>query len=189
MRWTRSLACAVSYWRLSLIFCVYSDIRSDFFIGLLMPRIIRLFTSWIYSFLLSTLLLILLDSFCSPSSFLVWLQKQSTVNRNILHNYVLGSLVVAIAANYGFSSAMNLLFYLFLCFLDFFFNGLDRKISCLYVSQVQRQALLSVHGLPEKADVALLKRKSIICVWNVWQPSSPQKVLICDSEVCLKNIV
>ncbi|NXC42687.1 WDR60 protein, partial [Penelope pileata] len=58
-----------------------------------------------------------------------------------------------------------------------------RKISCLYVSQVQRQALLSVHGLPEKADVALLNRKSIICVWNIWQPSSPQKVLICDSEV------
>lgn len=84
---------------------------------------------------------------------------------------------------------MNLLFYLFLCFLDIFFNGLDRKISCLYVSQVQRQALLSVHGLPEKADVALLKRKSIICVWNVWQPSSPQKVLICDSEVCLKHCV
>ncbi|XP_021243684.1 WD repeat-containing protein 60 isoform X2 [Numida meleagris] len=59
----------------------------------------------------------------------------------------------------------------------------DRKISCLYVSQVQRQAVLSVHGLPEKAGVALLNRKSIICVWNIWQPSSPQKVLICDSEV------
>ncbi|XP_015708542.1 WD repeat-containing protein 60 isoform X2 [Coturnix japonica] len=59
----------------------------------------------------------------------------------------------------------------------------DRKISCLYVSQVQRQALLSVHGLPDKAGVALLDRKSIICVWNIWQPSSPQKVLICDSEV------
>ncbi|KAM9287851.1 cytoplasmic dynein 2 intermediate chain 1 [Cariama cristata] len=59
----------------------------------------------------------------------------------------------------------------------------DRKISCLYVSQVQRQTLLSVHGLPEKADVGLLNRKSIICVWNIWQPSSPQKVLICDSEV------
>uniref|UniRef100_A0A8B9EKR6 WD repeat domain 60 n=1 Tax=Anser cygnoides TaxID=8845 RepID=A0A8B9EKR6_ANSCY len=59
----------------------------------------------------------------------------------------------------------------------------DRKISCLYVSNVQRQALLSVHGLPEKAGVALLERKSIICVWNVWQPSSPQKVLICDSEM------
>ncbi|XP_062423656.1 cytoplasmic dynein 2 intermediate chain 1 isoform X2 [Rhea pennata] len=59
----------------------------------------------------------------------------------------------------------------------------DRKISCLCVSQVQRQMLLSAHGLPEKAGVTLLNRKSIICVWNVWQPSSPQKVLICDSEV------
>ncbi|XP_014800355.1 PREDICTED: WD repeat-containing protein 60 [Calidris pugnax] len=58
-----------------------------------------------------------------------------------------------------------------------------RKISCLYVSQVQRQTLLSVHGLPEKAGDGLLNRKSIICVWNIWQPSSPQKVLICDSEV------
>ncbi|XP_037241788.1 cytoplasmic dynein 2 intermediate chain 1 isoform X1 [Falco rusticolus] len=59
----------------------------------------------------------------------------------------------------------------------------DRKISCLYVSQVQRQILLSAHGLPEKAGVGLLNRKSLICVWNIWQPSSPQKVLICDSEV------
>ncbi|KFQ21979.1 WD repeat-containing protein 60, partial [Merops nubicus] len=59
----------------------------------------------------------------------------------------------------------------------------DRKISCLCVPQVQRQTLLSVHGLPEKAGVDLLNRKSIICVWNIWQPSSPQKVLICDSEV------
>ncbi|XP_068002127.1 cytoplasmic dynein 2 intermediate chain 1 isoform X1 [Melanerpes formicivorus] len=58
-----------------------------------------------------------------------------------------------------------------------------RRISCLCGSQVQRQTLLSVHGLPEKAGVDLLNRKSIICVWNIWQPSSPQKVLICDSEV------
>ncbi|XP_072710794.1 cytoplasmic dynein 2 intermediate chain 1 isoform X2 [Ciconia boyciana] len=59
----------------------------------------------------------------------------------------------------------------------------DRKTSCLYVSQVQKQLLLSVHGLPEKAGGVLLNRKSIICVWNIWQPSSPQKVLTCDSEV------
>ncbi|XP_021143741.2 cytoplasmic dynein 2 intermediate chain 1 isoform X3 [Columba livia] len=59
----------------------------------------------------------------------------------------------------------------------------DRKISCLCVSQVQRQTLLSVHGLPEKTGVGLLNRKSIICVWNIWQPSSPQKLLMCDSEV------
>uniref|UniRef100_A0A8C5NLC7 WD repeat domain 60 n=1 Tax=Junco hyemalis TaxID=40217 RepID=A0A8C5NLC7_JUNHY len=58
-----------------------------------------------------------------------------------------------------------------------------QKISCLYVSQVQRQTLLSAHGLPEKADVGLLSRKSLICVWNIWQPSSPQKVLTCGSEV------
>ncbi|XP_058663961.1 cytoplasmic dynein 2 intermediate chain 1 isoform X1 [Ammospiza caudacuta] len=58
-----------------------------------------------------------------------------------------------------------------------------RKISCLYVSQVQRQTMLSAHGLPGKAGVGLLSRKSLICVWNIWQPSSPQKVLICDSEV------
>uniref|UniRef100_A0A7M4EFS0 Dynein 2 intermediate chain 1 n=1 Tax=Crocodylus porosus TaxID=8502 RepID=A0A7M4EFS0_CROPO len=59
----------------------------------------------------------------------------------------------------------------------------DRKVSCLHVSQVQRQALLSVHGLPKKPSAILLNRKYIICVWNVWQPSSPQKVLVCDSEV------
>lgn len=98
---------------------------------------------------------------------------------------------VAIAAEYAFSSAVNLLFHLLLFFLGFFFffNGLGRKIPCLYVSQVQRQTLLSVHGLPEKAGVGLLSRKSLICVWNIWQPSSPRKVLICDSEVCFNNTV
>uniref|UniRef100_A0A8C8S2T1 WD repeat domain 60 n=1 Tax=Pelusios castaneus TaxID=367368 RepID=A0A8C8S2T1_9SAUR len=58
-----------------------------------------------------------------------------------------------------------------------------RKVSCLHVSQVQRQALLSVHGLPEKAGAIQLDRKYIVCVWNVWQPSSPQKVLVCEAEV------
>ncbi|XP_039380626.1 cytoplasmic dynein 2 intermediate chain 1 isoform X4 [Mauremys reevesii] len=58
-----------------------------------------------------------------------------------------------------------------------------RKVSCLHVSQVQRQALLSVHGLPEKPGANQLDRKYIVCVWNVWQPSSPQKVLVCEAEV------
>uniref|UniRef100_A0A8C3FIN3 Dynein 2 intermediate chain 1 n=1 Tax=Chrysemys picta bellii TaxID=8478 RepID=A0A8C3FIN3_CHRPI len=58
-----------------------------------------------------------------------------------------------------------------------------RKVSCLHVSQVQRQALLSVHGLPEKPGAIQLDRKYIVCVWNVWQPSSPQKVLVCEAEV------
>nr|XP_060638550.1 cytoplasmic dynein 2 intermediate chain 1 isoform X1 [Anolis sagrei ordinatus] len=68
-----------------------------------------------------------------------------------------------------------------------FLNGpmffLGRKISHLHISQAQRQALLSVHGLPEKSSGLLLDRKYIICVWNVWQPSSPQKLLFCESQV------
>lgn len=61
--------------------------------------------------------------------------------------------------------------------------SLDRKVSCLHISQAQRQALLSVHGLPEKPVDPLLDRKYIICVWNVWQPSNPQKILFCESQV------
>uniref|UniRef100_A0A8D0H071 Dynein 2 intermediate chain 1 n=1 Tax=Sphenodon punctatus TaxID=8508 RepID=A0A8D0H071_SPHPU len=58
-----------------------------------------------------------------------------------------------------------------------------RKVLCLHVSQVQRQALLSVHGLSENPSVAQLDSKYLLCAWNVWQPSSPQKVLVCESEV------
>ncbi|KAJ6659305.1 hypothetical protein lerEdw1_019176 [Lerista edwardsae] len=60
----------------------------------------------------------------------------------------------------------------------------ERKVSCLHISQAQRQALLSLHGLPEQSsDLQHLDRKYIICVWNVWQPSSPQKILFCESQV------
>uniref|UniRef100_A0A8C5RCQ7 Dynein 2 intermediate chain 1 n=1 Tax=Laticauda laticaudata TaxID=8630 RepID=A0A8C5RCQ7_LATLA len=62
-----------------------------------------------------------------------------------------------------------------------FLNG--RRISCLHISQAQRQALLSVHGLPETSNDLSLDSKYIICVWNVWQPSSPQKLLLCESQV------
>ncbi|XP_072859003.2 cytoplasmic dynein 2 intermediate chain 1 isoform X3 [Pogona vitticeps] len=58
-----------------------------------------------------------------------------------------------------------------------------RKISHLHISQAQRQALLSVHELPEKSSDVMLDSKYIICVWNVWQPSSPQKLLSCESQV------
>ncbi|XP_066483668.1 cytoplasmic dynein 2 intermediate chain 1 [Tiliqua scincoides] len=58
-----------------------------------------------------------------------------------------------------------------------------RKVSCLHISQAQRQALLSVHGLPEKPSDLHLDRRYIISVWNVWQPSSPQKILFCESQV------
>ncbi|KAK9396101.1 WD repeat-containing protein 60 [Crotalus adamanteus] len=62
-----------------------------------------------------------------------------------------------------------------------FLNG--RRISCLHISQAQRQALLSVHELPETSNDLSLDSKYIISVWNVWQPSSPQKLLLCESQV------
>uniref|UniRef100_UPI00398E4727 cytoplasmic dynein 2 intermediate chain 1 isoform X2 n=1 Tax=Pristiophorus japonicus TaxID=55135 RepID=UPI00398E4727 len=58
-----------------------------------------------------------------------------------------------------------------------------RKVLCLRFSQVQRQTLLSVHSLPKEPGVAQLASNYIICVWNIWEPSAPQKVLVCESEV------
>ncbi|XP_075406276.1 cytoplasmic dynein 2 intermediate chain 1 isoform X2 [Tenrec ecaudatus] len=59
----------------------------------------------------------------------------------------------------------------------------NRKVSCLHASQVQRQTMVSVHDLPEKTFSDQLDQRYILCIWDIWQPSSPQKVLICDSKV------
>ncbi|XP_006887753.1 PREDICTED: WD repeat-containing protein 60 [Elephantulus edwardii] len=59
----------------------------------------------------------------------------------------------------------------------------NRKVYYLHASQVQRQTIVSVHDLPEKAFSNQLDRRYILCVWDIWQPSSPQKVLICESKV------
>ncbi|XP_045243971.2 cytoplasmic dynein 2 intermediate chain 1 isoform X2 [Macaca fascicularis] len=59
----------------------------------------------------------------------------------------------------------------------------NRKVSSLHASRVQRQMVVSVHDLPEKAFVPLLDSKYVLCVWDIWQPSGPQKVLICESQV------
>ncbi|XP_068942170.1 cytoplasmic dynein 2 intermediate chain 1 [Petaurus breviceps papuanus] len=59
----------------------------------------------------------------------------------------------------------------------------NRKVSSLHVSQIQRQTLVSVHELPEKPFSDILDKRYILCVWDIWQPSSPQKVLICESKV------
>ncbi|MBZ3883561.1 WD repeat-containing protein 60 [Sciurus carolinensis] len=58
-----------------------------------------------------------------------------------------------------------------------------RKVSCLHASRVQRQTVVSVHDLPAKASAQLLDHRYILCVWDIWQPSGPQKVLICESKV------
>nr|XP_025714904.1 WD repeat-containing protein 60 isoform X3 [Callorhinus ursinus] len=59
----------------------------------------------------------------------------------------------------------------------------NRKVSCLCASQVQRQTVVSVHGPPGAASAPVLDRRYVLCVWDIWQPSGPQKVLICESKV------
>ncbi|XP_034496051.1 WD repeat-containing protein 60 isoform X1 [Ailuropoda melanoleuca] len=59
----------------------------------------------------------------------------------------------------------------------------NRKVLCLCASQVQRQTVVSVHGLPGAAFAPALDGRYVLCVWDIWQPSGPQKVLICESEV------
>nr|XP_061809909.1 cytoplasmic dynein 2 intermediate chain 1-like [Nerophis lumbriciformis] len=60
----------------------------------------------------------------------------------------------------------------------------SRVISQVLFSQAQRHTLLSVH-MPSasSSDVRLHHSCTIICVWNMWEPSRPRKVLLCDSEV------
>ncbi|XP_066241863.1 cytoplasmic dynein 2 intermediate chain 1 isoform X3 [Saccopteryx leptura] len=67
----------------------------------------------------------------------------------------------------------------------------DRKVFCLHASQVQRQIVVSVHGLPGKAFAPSLDSRYVLCVWDIWQPSGPQKVLVCKSQVtccCLSPV-
>ncbi|XP_029776687.1 WD repeat-containing protein 60 [Suricata suricatta] len=59
----------------------------------------------------------------------------------------------------------------------------DRKVSCLCASQVQRQTVVSVHGPPEAASAPVPDGRHVLCVWDIWQPSGPQKVLISESKV------
>ncbi|KAK2505110.1 hypothetical protein MC885_014494 [Smutsia gigantea] len=59
----------------------------------------------------------------------------------------------------------------------------NREVSLLHASQVQRQIVVSVHGLPGKAFTPALDGRYVLCVWDIWQPSGPQKVLICESKV------
>ncbi|XP_036103429.1 WD repeat-containing protein 60 isoform X2 [Molossus molossus] len=57
-----------------------------------------------------------------------------------------------------------------------------RRVSCLHASQAQRETVVSVHGLPGKAAVPPLDSRCLLCVWDIRQPSGPQKVLVCESQ-------
>ncbi|XP_041102824.1 cytoplasmic dynein 2 intermediate chain 1-like isoform X2 [Polyodon spathula] len=60
---------------------------------------------------------------------------------------------------------------------------LGREVCGLHFSQIQRQTMLSVHSPSRKPSAVWLDSKSIVCVWNIWEPSNPHRVLICESEI------
>ncbi|XP_047550188.1 cytoplasmic dynein 2 intermediate chain 1 [Lutra lutra] len=62
-------------------------------------------------------------------------------------------------------------------------EGQDRTVLCLCACQGQRQTVVSVHGLPGAPFAPALDGRYVLCVWDIWQPSGPQKVLICESKV------
>ncbi|XP_035923007.2 cytoplasmic dynein 2 intermediate chain 1 isoform X6 [Halichoerus grypus] len=59
----------------------------------------------------------------------------------------------------------------------------NREVSCLCASQVRGQTVVSVHGPPGAAFAPARDSRYVLCVWDIWQPSGPQKVLICESKV------
>ncbi|XP_044033202.1 cytoplasmic dynein 2 intermediate chain 1 isoform X2 [Siniperca chuatsi] len=58
-----------------------------------------------------------------------------------------------------------------------------RSISLVHFSEVQRHTMLSVHSPTTKPSAVRLDSCTIICIWNIWEPSRPQKVLVYESEV------
>ncbi|KAG7224985.1 hypothetical protein INR49_014902 [Caranx melampygus] len=58
-----------------------------------------------------------------------------------------------------------------------------RHISLVHFSQVQRHTMMSVHTPTTKPSAVRLDSYTIICIWNIWEPSRPQKILVYESEV------
>ncbi|KAM3929084.1 cytoplasmic dynein 2 intermediate chain 1 [Leptodactylus fuscus] len=58
-----------------------------------------------------------------------------------------------------------------------------RSVYQLQFSDTQRHLLLTLHGLGNSTESSSVWEKYIICVWNIWQPSTPQKILCSESEV------
>ncbi|XP_023275838.1 WD repeat-containing protein 60 [Seriola lalandi dorsalis] len=58
-----------------------------------------------------------------------------------------------------------------------------RHISLVHFSQVQRHTMMSVHTPTTKPSAVRLDSFTIICIWNIWEPSRPQKILVYESEV------
>ncbi|XP_048866261.1 cytoplasmic dynein 2 intermediate chain 1 [Brienomyrus brachyistius] len=58
-----------------------------------------------------------------------------------------------------------------------------REVSLMVFSQTQRQTVLSVHRPSARPSAVHLDSKTILCIWNIWEPSCPQKILVYESEV------
>ncbi|KAL4635295.1 WD repeat-containing protein 60 [Arapaima gigas] len=58
-----------------------------------------------------------------------------------------------------------------------------REVALIVFSQVQRQTMLSVHRPLATSSTVRLDSNTILCVWNIWEPSRPQKILVYESEV------
>ncbi|XP_074550065.1 cytoplasmic dynein 2 intermediate chain 1 isoform X1 [Halichoeres trimaculatus] len=58
-----------------------------------------------------------------------------------------------------------------------------RHIRLVHFSQVQRHTLMTVHDPTSKPSAVRLDSCTIICIWNIREPSRPQKILFYESEV------
>lgn len=58
-----------------------------------------------------------------------------------------------------------------------------RPISLIHFSQVQKHTMISVHNPTTKPSAVSLDSYTVICIWNIWEPSRPQKILVYESEV------
>ncbi|XP_053485843.1 cytoplasmic dynein 2 intermediate chain 1 isoform X3 [Ictalurus furcatus] len=58
-----------------------------------------------------------------------------------------------------------------------------RQVTLLHFSQTQTHTLLSVHSPHSGSSDVTLDSKTLMCVWNIWEPSTPQRILVCEAEV------
>ncbi|KAM6971556.1 cytoplasmic dynein 2 intermediate chain 1 [Tautogolabrus adspersus] len=58
-----------------------------------------------------------------------------------------------------------------------------RHIRLLHFSQVQRHTMMSVHNPTTEPSAVRLDSYTIVCIWNIREPSRPQKVLVYESEI------
>ncbi|XP_034562785.1 WD repeat-containing protein 60 isoform X3 [Notolabrus celidotus] len=58
-----------------------------------------------------------------------------------------------------------------------------RHIRLVHFSQVQRHTMMSVHDPTSKPSAVHLDSCTIICIWNIREPSRPQRILVYESEL------